>query len=146
MNGSRPVGRTLIYDIYFLPSRKVIGVVARLESVVSVPGSRRGRTCLRTVMIGAVTVLLASMVFSGVGSPVSPATASGVTAAGTTATVSAPVPAPVPTAIPAAEVAQLQHRISEDERAGVLPRADLLLPNLAYSDVREGAALVPSNL
>src|SRR5208282_2731957 len=138
MNGSRPVGRTLIYDIYFLPSRKVIGVVARLESVVSVPGSRRGRTCLRTVMIGAVTVLLASMVFSGVASPLSPDTASGVTAAGTTATVSAPVPAP----IPAAEVAQLQHRISEDERAGVLPRADLLLPNLAYSDVREGTALV----
>jgi thermopsin len=98
------------------------------------------------VVIAAVTVLLASMVFSGVGAPASPSASPATTGAGTALAAPAAPPAAPPRAIPSGEIAMLQNRISQDERSGVLPPGDLLVPNLDYSTVREGSALVPSNV
>jgi thermopsin len=97
-------------------------------------------------MVAAVTVLLASMVLSGVGAPASAASPSVGGGSGILAPSPVTAPPAPPRAIPVAEVTQLQSRISQDERSGALPPGDLLVPNLAYSDVREGSALVPTNL
>jgi thermopsin len=48
--------------------------------------------------------------------------------------------------MPNSELNELASRVTNDYRASILPRGDFLVPNLAYSSVREGPALVPSNL
>jgi thermopsin len=90
-----------------------------------------------------VAVLLISVAVAGIGSPPSSAAQS---AAPTVAAANNVAPTAVRTAIPATEVSQLANRISLDRRTSGLPQGDWLVPNIAYSDVREGSALVPANL
>jgi thermopsin len=104
------------------------------------------RRSIQAVLICFVTVLLASMVIPGAGAPGAPSPSTGVSGAGPTTDLPTTAPIAVHTAIPSGEVALLQQRIAQDERNPALPRADLLVPNLAYSDVREGSAVVPTNL
>lgn len=52
----------------------------------------------------------------------------------------------VHTALTAAEIAELTKRALTVDRTAGLPLAAELEPNIGYSDVREGSALVPSNL
>jgi thermopsin len=97
------------------------------------------------VLVGLVAALVVSMALTALGSP--PAAASPSPSAPAAASPSTITPsARTPTAIPASVVTQLQNRIAQDRKSNLLPPADLLVPNLAYSDVREGAAFVPTNI
>ncbi|MGA7923176.1 MAG: thermopsin family protease, partial [Thermoplasmata archaeon] len=102
-----------------------------------------GKGAPRLVLVGLAVVFVASMILTGV--------SSGVTSVPSSATSNAPpvtsaAPMPLKTAIPSNDEALLQNRVRADFETSSLPRGDFLVPNLAYADVREGAAVVPSNL
>jgi thermopsin len=97
------------------------------------------------LLVGVVTLLIVSMALSTLGNAAATAAPSGGPAPAVVPVPAAAAPA-VPTVIPAGDLAQLQHRVAEVRQSHLVAPADLLVPNLAYSDVREGSALVPSNL
>jgi thermopsin len=102
------------------------------------------RTAIRPAFVLAVGVLVVSLALSGIGAaPSARGTGSPDGSASSAAVSNAPT---IHTAIAPSEVAQLKNRASEEYRSSALPRADVLLPNVAYSSVREGTALVPSNI
>jgi thermopsin len=104
-------------------------------------GSRSGRFLLACVL-GTVVVSLALSGTSAGGSfhaPIAPASQP--------SSISTPVLRPaIPTTVPSAGLAQLAHRLSQADTSRGLAQSLPLLPNFEYSSVREGSALVPSNL
>jgi thermopsin len=106
-------------------------------------GRRRYATLLLATLVG---ILVVSMTLSSAGSGASRA-ASTATGSSAPSAASAPtIPAAIPTKVPTPGLQQLADRLATEKGSPGLPSADRLLPNLAYSSVREGAALVPSNL
>jgi thermopsin len=101
--------------------------------------SRVGRMGL-TILVGALVVSVAlsglSLGHSSAALP-SPAAAS--------ASASSIVPA-IPRSVPSNGLAQLADRLARDATNRGPAQGEGLLPNLEYSAVREGSALVPSNL
>jgi thermopsin len=99
----------------------------------------------RVLLAALVGVLVVTMALSGLGSVTSGAAAPPISAASAPESAH-PVPANIPTTVPTPGLAQLAHRLAAVPSSGALPPADRLLPNLEYSGVREGSALVPSNV
>ncbi len=119
--------------------------MAFAASIMARDAAKASRVDCRPVIAGLAVVLVVSMALSSIGAPVS-----AVVPSGHGGPLVAPIgPAPSASthrAIPAAELAVLQHRVAQDRRSGLLPAGDQLVPNLAYSDLREGSALVPTNI
>src|SRR5271170_3492668 len=103
------------------------------------PGRRAGPVLLAALL----GVLVASMALSGIGGAPSSGAAT-TTSIETTPASPHAIPADIPTSVPTPGLAQLAHRLATDTSAGGLPGDQRLLPNLEYSGVREGPALVPS--
>jgi thermopsin len=103
----------------------------------------RGNRTAATVLAALVGILVVSLALAGIGIGVSTPTSSAPVAP--PATTSALHPA-IPTSVPTPRLAELANRLAHDAESSGLPPAGRLLPNLEYSAVREGAALVPSNL
>jgi thermopsin len=116
-------------------SGNVAPIWRRLHSVATVRSP-----AVRRAGVTVIAVLVVSVALAGIGSH-----APGNAPLSSTAAVSTGVTS-AKTGLPATAVSRLTQRIAADERAGGLPKADLLVPNIAYTSVREGSAIVPSNV
>ena len=107
-------------------------------------GAARSRA-IRLALTTVVGILVVSVAVSGMGAgPVRSAPSElGLQPASSAVSSVAP---PIPTAVPSAGLSQLAHRLADAGASHGISPGTRLLPNLGYSSVREGSALVPSNL
>jgi len=110
---------------------------------VSAPFASR---MMRGALVATVAVLVVTLAFAGLGGAGAGAPSTGGAATATAPSSSALAPSIIPTSVPTPGLAELAHRLSSSDALANVPAADRLLPNLEYSSVREGSAIVPVNL
>jgi thermopsin len=98
-----------------------------------------------TVALAAFVLLLMALPSTGALAPAAAATPASSSPAAT-ASLPAVNPSAIHSAIPAAEQSALADRFEHVAQDAGLPRSAGLMPNLQYATVREGSALVPTNL
>ena len=108
--------------------------------------SQHGRGwSVRLVSVTLLGILVVSVGLAGIGSSPSRSTLSAPIHPLTSTSGSSTPPA-IPTSVPTAKLSELANRLAKGDGSNSPARVDRLLPNLEYSAVREGSALVPSNL
>jgi thermopsin len=100
----------------------------------------------RILLVSLVSVLVVSSALSATYTGHLAAASSPLTSPLTAPSSPSSTPAAIPTSVPTPALGQLANRLAQEGVNHGTTSAVRLLPNLAYSSVREGAAIVPSNL
>jgi thermopsin len=105
-----------------------------------------GRHLLRGVLVATIAFLTVSLALSGIGGATPASPSGGSTAPSASAPSAAGPTSVIPTHVPMPGLQQLADRLANSPSFDKVPAAERLLPNLQYSSVREGNAIVPVNL
>jgi thermopsin len=100
----------------------------------------------RGALVATVAFLVVSLALSGPGGVAAGTAAAGATSATAAMGSHSGATSIIPTSVPTPGLAELAHRLSASNALSHVPAAERLLPNLEYSSVREGNAIVPVNL
>lgn len=113
------------------------------SSRAGIPDTPFGRLG-RVVLAALVAVLVISLALTGIGTAPTMGAASTAVAGASSTPAPALIPAAIPAHVPTPGLSELAQRLAQTDSPGA--PGDRLLPNLAYSSVKEGSAIVPSNL